>query len=69
MAVFGSLLSAAVLFASCGPTAPPRTLAVSDDAITVDVEAGVLLGATAALAAAAVVTEIRDLYGKRRRLA
>jgi membrane-associated phospholipid phosphatase len=34
-----------------------------------DVEAGVLLGATAALAAAAVVTEIRDLYGKRRRLA
>ena len=34
-----------------------------------DVEAGVLLGATAALAAASVVTEIRDLYRKRRRLA
>jgi membrane-associated phospholipid phosphatase len=34
-----------------------------------DVEAGVLLGAAAALAAAAVVTEIRDLYRKRRRLA
>ena len=32
-----------------------------------DVEAGVLLGATAALAAAAVVTEVRDLYLRRRR--
>jgi membrane-associated phospholipid phosphatase len=34
-----------------------------------DVEAGVLLGAAAALAAAAVVTEVRDLYLKKRRLA
>jgi membrane-associated phospholipid phosphatase len=34
-----------------------------------DVEAGVLLGAIAALAAAAVVTEVRHLYLGRRRLA
>jgi membrane-associated phospholipid phosphatase len=33
-----------------------------------DVEAGVLLGATAALAAAAVVTEVRHLYLRRGRL-
>ena len=32
-----------------------------------DVEAGVLLGATAALAAAAVVTEVREVYERRRR--
>jgi undecaprenyl-diphosphatase len=31
-----------------------------------DVEAGVLLGATAALAAATVVMEVRELHGKRR---
>lgn len=31
-----------------------------------DVEAGVLLGATAALASAAIVTEARDVYRKRR---
>jgi hypothetical protein len=35
MALFGTVLSAAVLFASCGPSAPRRTLAVGDDAITV----------------------------------
>jgi hypothetical protein len=33
-ALFGTVLSAAVLFASCGPSAPRRTLAVGDDAIT-----------------------------------
>lgn len=32
-----------------------------------DVEAGILLGAAAALAAAAVVTEVRDVYERRRR--
>jgi membrane-associated phospholipid phosphatase len=32
-----------------------------------DVEAGVLLGATAALASAAIVTEVRDVYQPRRR--
>ncbi|HEV2906863.1 MAG TPA: ABC transporter substrate-binding protein [Actinomycetota bacterium] len=35
MALFGTVLSAAVLVASCGPSAPRRTVAVGDDAITV----------------------------------
>ena len=35
MALFGTVLLAGVLFASCGPSAPRRTLAVGDDAITV----------------------------------
>lgn len=35
MAIFGTVLSAAVLVASCGPSAPRRTVAVGDDAITV----------------------------------
>src|ERR687892_1531032 len=35
MALVGTVLSTAVLFASCGPSAPRRTVPVSDDAITV----------------------------------